>query len=285
MGTGHNEMHTHWTPAAKKALVRPTTPSEVTLQLDSGYNLRPPKRHTSVGWSQTRSNLLNLWFYLRTTSLTAKHRSSMSAAVRRKSLSGGLSHKLSASHTLSLSSSAPRSLSGLLWLLNELSPSWPAVSPGADAPHGDFSLGLPPALSLPLCSWPGARIRAASFHEIWVAKWTHSAWLRAARTRSFVALAPVRGWHPSCSPSQRASSWAEGKGPHNQRPITEGGRRGAPTTAATEPPSEQNNGPPRRGWGCGPNTEALIDYLLVIIISVFHYSNIIKRKHITKERW
>lgn len=40
IGTGHKETHTHWTPAAKKALVRPTTPSAVTLLLDSGYNLR-----------------------------------------------------------------------------------------------------------------------------------------------------------------------------------------------------------------------------------------------------
>lgn len=55
--------------------------------------------------------------YLRTTSLTLKHRSSMSAAVSRKSCSDGLSHTLSTSHILSpssLISSALLSLSGLL---------------------------------------------------------------------------------------------------------------------------------------------------------------------------
>lgn len=40
IGTGHRDTHTHWTPAARKARVRPTSPSDVTLLLDSGYSLR-----------------------------------------------------------------------------------------------------------------------------------------------------------------------------------------------------------------------------------------------------
>lgn len=39
-GTGHREMQMHWAPAAKKARLRPTTPSAVILLLDSGYSLR-----------------------------------------------------------------------------------------------------------------------------------------------------------------------------------------------------------------------------------------------------
>lgn len=56
-------------------------------------------------------------FYLRTTSLTVKHRSSISAAVRRKSLSGGLSHTLSTSHTLSPSSLISSDPPSRSWLL------------------------------------------------------------------------------------------------------------------------------------------------------------------------
>lgn len=117
IGTGQRDTHTHWTPAAKKALVRPTNPSAVTLLLDSGYNLRETRSKRSGGPIQPhRPGDIFEKLYLRTTSLTAKHRSNISAAVRRKSFSGGLSHTLSTSHTLSpssLISSEPLSPSGL----------------------------------------------------------------------------------------------------------------------------------------------------------------------------
>lgn len=47
-GTGHKDTHTHWTPAAKKARVRPTTPSAVTLLLDSEYDLRREVRGQDI---------------------------------------------------------------------------------------------------------------------------------------------------------------------------------------------------------------------------------------------
>lgn len=105
IGTGHKETHTHWTPAAKKALVRPTIPSAVTLLLDSGYNLG--QKRSEVRWEvNPHINPFGTpgMFHLSTTSLTLRHRSSMSAAVRRKSWRGGLSHTLSTSLTLSPSS-------------------------------------------------------------------------------------------------------------------------------------------------------------------------------------
>lgn len=206
-----------------------------------------------------QKNILTESFYLKTTNLTFKHRPRTSAAVRRKSWSAGVSHTLSTSHTLSpssLASPAALSFSGLLWLLEKdrlISPSWLTDSVEGDTPHSDFSLGWFLVPSAP-CSGAGARTRAASFQDMCVAKWTHSAWPRAASTRSFVAFVPVSGWQPSWSPSHRASSWAEGRGPHNQRPITLEGRRGAPTTAATEPPSVQSDGPPRWCWGCRGRT-------------------------------
>lgn len=86
----------------------------------AGLRVQPEwKRSRRSGGSIKPNSLCKICekFYLRTTSLTAKHRSSISAAVRRKSLSGGLSHTLSTSHTLSpssLVSSTPLSLSGLL---------------------------------------------------------------------------------------------------------------------------------------------------------------------------
>lgn len=85
-------------------------------QKGSGQTHHPISSHPAAGlWVQpvvkeVRGQVADESFstgvtsHLRTTSLTLRHRSSMSAAVRRKSWRGGLSHTLSTSHTLSPSS-------------------------------------------------------------------------------------------------------------------------------------------------------------------------------------